>query len=129
MQEVNLAILSGNSGDVFFGKTAVKSDDVCSFMLFIDKDKTREHTTRVKINVFGALALRCERETLAKGDFVIVQGELMNRNLKSGSPAGNLETVIEIRATDVKIQKNHKVTTTEPRISIVNREIREGVSL
>jgi single-stranded DNA-binding protein len=103
VQEINITVLSGNISDVIYSRTATKGDDVCSFTIFIDKD--REHTTLVRVNIFGPLTLACKDREMQKGDFVIVEGELMNRVLKTTQ-----ERALEVRCRDIKIFKTQSRT-------------------
>lgn len=91
---VNSVTLSGNVGNVTFGQTKDRGDEVCSFTLAIEKGK--DFITWVRINVFGGNVVSC-KEFLDKGVYVIVQGELMNRY-----SASKEDKVLEVRCLDIK---------------------------
>jgi hypothetical protein len=59
----------------------------------------------VRVNIFGPLTLVCKDREMNKGDFVIVEGELMNRVLKNTK-----ESVLEVRCRDIKIFKTQSRT-------------------
>jgi single-stranded DNA-binding protein len=86
--------VSGNVGVVDFGRTS-NEEDVCSFLLAIEKKK--KNLTWVRVNVFGDGLVKACKQRLARGGYVLVNGELMERVNSSGS-----NTVVEIRCLDIK---------------------------
>lgn len=95
MQEVNKTMLSGNVGKIDYSKTIKLQDDVASFTLCVDRDS--EHTTLVRVNAYGTLVTRLKDFAVQPGDFLFVEGELMNRYLQS------LKTkTLEVKLLDFK---------------------------
>lgn len=73
--------------DVFCSDTK-GGNAACSFKLAIDeKNRTR---VVVRINAYGGNTIVINSRKMQKGDYCIVDGELMNR-------AGNREDLVEIR--------------------------------
>lgn len=102
MRGLNETQQAGNvSGPIKFGETT-SGDSACSFMLAVDKGNLP--TMWVRVNVYGALVGICEKK-LRKGLYVIVTGELMNRQRANSVEGMNGfahgETLTEIRARDV----------------------------
>lgn len=91
---VNAVVVSGNVGSVQFGKTAMRGDDTCSFMLAVEKK--RGEVTWTRVNVYGGLVQSCQT-FLQKGSYVIVEGELMERMNKNKD-----NKILELRAKDIK---------------------------
>jgi single-stranded DNA-binding protein len=81
VQEVNLTLLSGNVSKIDYSKTIKVQDEVASFTLCVDRDG--QNTTLVRVNAYGSLVPRLRDFAVQPGDFLIVQGELMNRYLQS----------------------------------------------
>ena len=86
---------AGNvTNTITFAKTG-KGADVCTFTMACDRymaDGTV--TVWVKVNVYmGALVQRC-RERLARGTYVVIEGELMNRD-------GRIGELLEVRAREI----------------------------
>lgn len=92
MRGINRWTGSGNVGDVIFGKTR-NDTSACSFMLATEK--AQNEPVWVRINVYGQLAAICGSK-LNKGDYVMVDGELMNRSSKVDS-----DKMVEIRCMDI----------------------------
>lgn len=92
MKGLNAVFVSGNVGTIEFSTTRERMDDVCTFT--VASEKVRSRPTWVRVNVYGGAVESC-RTHLRKGRYVVVQGELMNRQA-----GANLVT--EIRCIDVK---------------------------
>lgn len=104
MQEVNFTMLSGNVSKIDYSKTIKLQDEVASFTLCVDRDS--EHTTLVRVNAYGTLVARLKDFVVQPGDFLIVQGELMNRYLQSKQAK-----TLELKLLDFKkvpIQKGNR---------------------
>lgn len=87
---------SGNvASDVAYGRTS-KEDLACNFRLAVEQGKN--YTGYFRVNVYGPEALSCQRKYLGKGDYVVIEGELMNRS-------GEHDILTEIRCTRIVIQK------------------------
>lgn len=95
MRGVNKVIISGNvSGNNVFNKTGA-GVEACSFKLASDRRSPQGNVTAwVKINAYGEGLVRICKERLEKGVYVIVEGELMNRE-------GTLGELIEVRAKEI----------------------------
>jgi len=91
---INCVQVSGNVASITFGTTQERGDDVCSFMLAVEKAKN--FTTWIRVNVYGGAVEACKTH-LSKGGYVIVEGELMNRKNKMLD-----DTVVEVRCRDIK---------------------------
>lgn len=90
---------AGNvSGPIKFGSTG-QGDLACSFMLVMDK-KNQQVSTWVRINVYGPLVKICETK-LKKGDYLVVEGELMNRQRVAVEAEGDTQILTEVRARDI----------------------------
>jgi len=96
MRGLNVVAITGHVGNVDFGQTARRGDEVCSFTVAIQR--TQDAATWVRINVYGSSLVETCRERLKKGLKVGVEGELMNRRL-----AGEGESFLtEVRCNDLK---------------------------
>jgi len=94
MRGVNSVILSGNVGKVNFG-TMNSGADVLSFTVASDRYGNGDKiTVWVKINVYVENLIRICKSKLSRGGYVIVQGELMNREGQHGE-------LTEVRAREV----------------------------
>lgn len=104
---VNEQVGSGNvSGPIKFGTTN-DGQVACSFILVMDKRVNRgdrpsgqAQTARVRVNVYGGLAKICEQK-LRKGGYVVVSGELMNREPSDSRSDGVSHLITEVRADDI----------------------------
>jgi single-stranded DNA-binding protein len=95
MRGINRVIFSGNvTGKIDFASTD-RGQDVCTFIIASDRAASGGTVTAyAKVNVYmDGLVAAC-RVKLEKGCYVLVEGELMNRN----SPAGRMT---EIRAWEL----------------------------
>lgn len=94
MRGFNLVVLSGNVVNApEYGRTS--STDAMSFLLASSRpSSTGSVTAHVKVNVYIEGLLRICEMKLQKGKYVQVQGELMNRDGRSGQ-------LVEIRARDI----------------------------
>lgn len=94
MRGVNSVILSGNVGQVNFASLN-SGADVLTFTIASDRfgggDKI---TVWVKVNVYVDNLVRICKSKLIKGSYVIVEGELMNREGQHGE-------LTEVRAREV----------------------------
>lgn len=91
MRGVNKIVISGSvSRDVKYVKTR-SGVDVCTFGLTSERGA---HKVYAKINVYMDWLVGLCKETLGVGDYVIVEGELMNRD-------GRSEALTEVRARDI----------------------------
>ncbi len=92
----NQVWLSGNVGaNVKRGKTRDESP-ACSFSLASETEN--RGTTWVRVNAYGDLAVDC-MESLGKGAYCSVVGELMNRDGRHGE-------IMEVRAKDVIVHNS-----------------------
>ena len=90
MRGVNSVILSGNVGQVNFGSMS-NGSDVLSFTLASDRYGNGD---KVTVNVYVENLIRICKSKLTKGRYVIVEGELMNRE-------GQYGELTEVRAREV----------------------------
>ena len=74
-------------------------DLACSFRIAINQPY--KNTLYIRVNVYGGNVVVCERRKLVIGDFVVIDGELMNRR-------GNDEVLIEIRCREIVIVSSAK---------------------
>jgi len=96
MRGLNKVIISGNVGaQISFDNTA-SGTPACSFFLASDRYSSGGAVVSawVKINVYGDGLVRICRSRLEKGGYVLVEGELMNRD-------GQLGELVEVRAREV----------------------------
>ena len=96
MRGLNRVIISGNVGaQISFNNTS-SGMPACSFFLASDRHAGRGSVVSawVKINVYGDDFVRICRARLEKGGYVLVEGELMNRD-------GQLGELVEVRAREV----------------------------
>jgi single-stranded DNA-binding protein len=95
MRGVNYVVISGNvSGRINFG-TMGDGTEVLSFQVASDRWANGSRmTVWVKINVYIDQLVRICKTKLKKGEYVIVQGELMNRE-------GNHGELTEVRAREI----------------------------
>jgi single-stranded DNA-binding protein len=86
---------SGNvASDVSYGKTH-GSDDACNFRIAIEQ--AHKQLLYIRINVYGGNVEVCRLRNLSKGDYVVIDGELMSRQ-------GKETTVIEVRCKEIVIR-------------------------
>lgn len=96
MRGLNKVFLSGNvTGAIEFGRTG-KGDEVCGFHLASDRHTQGGQvvTAFVKINVYIDGLVRICKTKLVKGVYVLVEGELMNRDGQHGG-------LTEVRAREI----------------------------
>ena len=95
MRGMNKVILSGNvTGTISYAQTG-NGTDVCTFILASDRHAGGGVVTAyIKVNVYIEGLVSLCRNRLDKGCYLLVEGELMNRN----SPIGR---VVEVRAHEL----------------------------
>ena len=96
MRGINEVTLAGNvSGGIKYCETR-KGVPTCSFQIASDRHANGKTvvTAWVKINVYGNKLVSPCQAKLKKGSYVIVTGELMNRD-------GRLKELVEVRARDI----------------------------
>lgn len=96
MRGLNEVVISGNvTAAADFGKTGAGLE-VCSFHVASDRYASGGQvvTAYIKVNVYVDGLVRICKSRLAKGIYVLVKGELMNRE----GPRGDLT---EVRAREV----------------------------
>lgn len=95
MRGINRVIFSGNvTGKIDFSTTD-RGQHVCTFVVASDRASSGGTLTAyAKVNIYIEGLVAACREKLEKGCYVLVEGELMNRN----SPAGRMT---EIRAWEL----------------------------
>lgn len=86
MRGLNRVIISGNVTEkIDFARTEAGNTEVCTFTLASDRHTSGKVITAfVKVNVYVEALVRVCRSRLAKGSYLIVEGELMNRTTPSG---------------------------------------------
>ena len=94
MRGVNTVILSGNVGQMTFASTRSGSEAL-TFTVASDRyGNGKQVTVWVKINVYLEGLVRVCKTRLVKGAYVIVEGELMNRDGQHGE-------LTEVRAREI----------------------------
>lgn len=94
MRGVNKVVISGNVGDRISFQETGAGVPACSFRIASDRHTADGSITAwVKVNVYDGLVKICKTK-LKKGGYVIVEGELMNRD-------GQLGELTEVRAKDI----------------------------
>lgn len=96
MRGLNRVIISGNVGaQISFNNTG-SGTPAGSFFLASDRHSSGGAVVSawVKINIYGDSFVRICRTRLEKGCYVLVEGELMNRD-------GQLGELVEVRAREV----------------------------
>lgn len=91
MRGHNIVLVSGNVGGPIVAGQTRDNNPACSFSLAAEE--LGRGTTWVRINVYGALAQKCQ-QNVSKGLYVSIIGELMNRQGKHGE-------LTEVRARDI----------------------------
>ncbi len=95
MRGINQVVLSGHVGTIKYCETGNRTP-TCSFHLASDRYARGTITTVwVKINVYGEGLVSTCKHRLHKGLYVIVEGELMNRD----SP--RLKELVEVRTREL----------------------------
>jgi single-stranded DNA-binding protein len=96
MRGINKVVFSGNIGErIRFHETG-KGVPSCSFQVASDRHAHGEIVTAwVKVNAYGQGLVRSCKPRLKKGAYVIVEGELMNRDKRG------FKELVEIRAREV----------------------------
>lgn len=96
MRGINKVVLSGNVGGGIKYEETKKGIPSCSFQVASDRHAHGEVVTAwVKINAYGQGLVRSCKPRLKKGTYVIVEGELMNRDSRG------FKELVEIRAREV----------------------------
>ena len=96
MRGINRIVISGNVGNMIKFRDTSKGVPSCTFQLASDRHARGDIlTTWVKINVYGRELVRSCRNRLSKGVYVIVEGELMNRD------RADQKELVEVRAREV----------------------------
>lgn len=89
----------GGSGvlvtDVVYDTTGNDSD-ACSFRMAINHQ--HKQPVYVRVNIYGGNVSVCRMKGLKNGDYVVIEGALMNRE-------GRGDTLTEIRCKDIVITK------------------------
>lgn len=99
MRGVNNIVFAGNvGGRITFGTTST-GNDCCSFQI-ASEDK-HNFVAWARINAYGGLVDIC-RKWVRKGYYVIVEGELMNRE------SGDGQKLTEIKASQIIVPVNKK---------------------
>jgi single-stranded DNA-binding protein len=95
MKGINKVILSGNVlGTIEYGRVSSGSE-ACSFQVASDRHSASGVVTAfVKINVYVEGLIKICKLKLLKGTYVIVEGELMNRDGQHGD-------LTEVRAREI----------------------------
>jgi len=95
---------SGNvASDVAYGKTG-RGDEACNFRLAVEQ--SHKPLLYIRVNVYGHNARVCRKRELAKGDFVVIDGELMNRQ-------GHEDVLTEIRCREIVIHSKSRARRDE----------------
>lgn len=90
---------SGNvASDVSYGTTSA-GEDACNFRLAVEQGY--QQISYFRVNVYSNEASACRKKNLSKGDYVVIQGELMNRK-------GQEDTLTEIRCRRIVIHPTRK---------------------
>ena len=90
---INTVAVSGNvTRDIRFGETD-GGDEFCSFSIISEK-KGKTKRTFVRINIYQPGLIQVCNSLLKEGGYVVVTGELMNPDHKSGCEIRCLEIVI-----------------------------------
>lgn len=85
---------SGNvASDVAYGETHA-GDPACNFRIAVEQP--HKQLSYFRVNAYGRNASDCRKKSLGKGDYVVIDGELMNRK-------GQDELLTEIRVTEIVI--------------------------
>lgn len=96
---LNVWIGSGNiASDLSYGKTH-GGDDACNFRLAVEQ--AYKQVLYVRVNIYGRNVFACERNKLMKGDYVSIEGELMNRK-------GQEDTLTEVRCKDIVFHSRNR---------------------
>jgi single-stranded DNA-binding protein len=95
MKGINKVFLSGNVlENIEYGRVG-NGSEACSFQVASDRHTANSIVTAyVKVNVYVEGLIRICRMKLAKGVYVLVEGELMNRDGKHGG-------LTEVRAREI----------------------------
>jgi len=80
MRGDSVVIARGNIGNIYYSETS-KSEPIVSFLLCIERNAF--DCTWIKCHAYDRPAIYLKK-SLRKGDYVIVNGELINKNTKTG---------------------------------------------
>lgn len=90
---------SGNvCSDVVYNKTG-SGEDACGFRVAVNEP--HKPTLYLRVNLYGSNVGACRKLSLGKGDFVVINGELMTR-------MGREEELLEVRGHKISIIKDRK---------------------
>ena len=95
MRGLNKVIVSGNVTGKIDYATTDNGSEVCTFVVASERHGSGGTVTAyIKVNVYVEGLAKVCRNRLAKGSYVLVEGELMNRSTPSGK-------LTEVRAWEV----------------------------
>lgn len=95
MRGLNKVVLSGNVTGKIDYATTDNGSEVCTFVVASDRHAAGSVVTAfVKVNIYSEGVVKLCRNRLEKGCYVLLEGELMNRN----APFGR---VTEVRAWEL----------------------------
>jgi len=92
MRGANTVVVSGNVGEILHSFTKTSKKAACSFM--VASQQSQMSVTWARINVYGINAEKC-KERLFKGDYILVEGELMNRRVEQK------DSLLEVRGLKI----------------------------
>lgn len=98
MRGFNKVVLSGNVGNsIKYDETRTMGVSACTFQLASERHYSsgRAVTVWVKINVYVSELVELCQKNLHRGIYVLVEGELMNRD------GPELKELVEVRARDL----------------------------
>lgn len=87
----NKIILTGHVGSINTYETTHKKDTVLTFMLCVEEEEN--DTVWIKVNAYKKIADKLKKY-LNKGDFVLVEGKIINRKIRSSELV-----TLELKAT------------------------------
>jgi len=100
---INKVVISGNVGAGIKYHQTTKGTPSCSFQLASDRHAHGDVLTAwVKINMYGEGLIHACKPRLRTGSYVIIEGELMNRNSRE------FKDLVEVRAREIVFPPNGK---------------------
>lgn len=94
MKGINVCGISGHvASDILFSKTR-SGDSACSFRFAIDQG--HKATVFIRVNVYGGNVEVIKSRQMRKGDYAVINGELMNRQ-------GHNDVITEVRCGSIVI--------------------------
>jgi len=94
LKGINVCSVAGHVASDVLMATTKGGDAACSFRFAIDQG--HKSTVFIRINAYGGNVEVIKRRQMRKGDYAVIEGELMNRQ-------GHNDVITEVRCENIVI--------------------------